>query len=106
MFERMSRLPLEKITPMVQPGDAGIGMHVVPVEKATPSEQKSVDLEHLSHWLDKHDVKCAVGACSCRRSRRVRGEGCSHLEEDMCCPVSINLFSIASPISSGQPVIP
>lgn len=87
MFERISRLPLEKITPMVQPGDAGIGMHVVPVEKAIPSEQKSVDLEHLSHWLDKHDGKCAVGACSCRRSRRARDEGCGHLEEDMCIAV-------------------
>ena len=87
MFERMSRLPLEKITPMVPPGGAGIGMHVVPVEKAIPSEQKSVDLEHLSHWLDKYDGKCAVGACSCRRSRRLRGEGCGHLEEDMCIAV-------------------
>ena len=87
MFERMSRLPLEKITPMVPPGGAGIGMHVVPVEKAIPSEQKSVDLEHLSHWLDKYDGKCAVGACSCRRSRRVRDEGCGHLEEDMCIAV-------------------
>lgn len=87
MFERMSRLPLEKITPMVPPGGAGIGMHVVPVEKAIPSEQKSVDLEHLSHWLDKYDGKCAVGACSCRRSHRVRGEGCGHLEEDMCIAV-------------------
>ena len=26
-FERMSRLPLEKVTPMVPPGGAGIGMH-------------------------------------------------------------------------------
>ena len=87
MFERMSRLPLEKITPMVPPGGAGIGMHVIPVEAAIPSEQKSVDLEHLSHWLDKYDGKYAVGACSCRRSRRVRGEGCGHLEDDMCIAV-------------------
>lgn len=29
-FERMSRLPLEKVTPMVPPGGAGIGMHVIP----------------------------------------------------------------------------
>ena len=32
-FERMSRLPLEKVTPMVPEGGAGIGMHVIPVEK-------------------------------------------------------------------------
>ena len=59
----------------------------VPVEKAIPSEQKSVDLEHLSHWLDKYDGKYAIGACSCRRSRRVRDEGCGHLEEDICITV-------------------
>ncbi len=64
-----------------------LGKRTVPVEKAIPSEQKSVDLEHLSHWLDKHDGKYAVGACSCRRSRRVRDEGCSHLEDDMCIAV-------------------
>ena len=86
-FERMAYLPLAGITEMVPPGGAGIGMHVVPVEKAIPSEQKSVDLEHLSHWLDKYDGKYALGACSCRRSRRVRDEGCGHLEEDMCIAV-------------------
>ncbi|MFR0795470.1 MAG: hypothetical protein ACLSHG_03160 [Oscillospiraceae bacterium] len=37
-----------------------LGKRTVPVEKAIPSEQKSVDLEHLSHWLDKYDGKvCA-----------------------------------------------
>lgn len=64
-----------------------LGKRTVPVKKAIPSEQKSVDLEHLSHWLDKYDGKYAVGACSCRRSRRVRDEGCGHLEEDMCIAV-------------------
>ena len=64
-----------------------LGKRAVPFEKAIPSEQKSVDLEHLSHWLDKYDGKYAVGACSCRRSRRVRDEGCGHLEEDMCITV-------------------
>ena len=37
-FERMSRLPLEKVTPMVPEGGAGIGMHVIPVEKAISME--------------------------------------------------------------------
>ena len=64
-----------------------LGKRTVPVEKAIPSEQKSVDLEHLSHWLDKYDGKYALGTCSCRRSRRVRDEGCGHLEEDMCIAV-------------------
>lgn len=64
-----------------------LGKRTVPVEKAIPSEQKPVDLEHLSHWLDKYDGKYALGACSCCRSRRVRDEGCGHLEEDMCIAV-------------------
>ena len=28
-----------------------------------------------------------MGACSCRRSRRILGEGCGHLEDDMCIGV-------------------
>ena len=52
-FERMTMLPLEKITPMVPPGGAGIGMHVIPVEKAIETENESVDLEHISYWLSK-----------------------------------------------------
>lgn len=34
----MTFLPLEKITAMVPPGGAGIGMHVIPVEKAIETE--------------------------------------------------------------------
>lgn len=44
-FERMTFLPLEKITPMVPPGGAGIGMHVIPVEKAIETENEAVGLE-------------------------------------------------------------
>ena len=44
-FEHMSRLPLGKITPFVPEGGAGIGMHVIPVEKAIEMENESVDLE-------------------------------------------------------------
>ena len=68
-FERMSRLPLEKVTPMVPPGGAGIGMHVIPVEKAIETENQSVSVEHISHWLDKYEGKYAASPCSCRKSR-------------------------------------
>lgn len=87
LFNEMSRLPLEKITPMIPLGGAGVGMHVIPVEKAIPTDQESVSIEHISHWLKKYEGKYAVGACSCRRSRRIQGEGCGHLEEDMCIGV-------------------
>ncbi len=87
LFYDMSRLPLEKVTPMVPLGGAGIGMHVIPVEKAIPAEQKSLSIEHISHWVQKYKGRFSVGACSCRRSRRIMEDGCGHLEEDMCIGV-------------------
>ena len=54
-FERMSRRPLEKVTFMVPPGGAGIGMHVIPVEKAIEMNNESISIEHISHWLDKYE---------------------------------------------------
>lgn len=86
-FENMSRLPLEKVTPMVPPGGSGIGMHVIPVEKAIPAHQQSASVEHISHWLKKYQDKYAVGACSCRRQQRIRGEGCGEIEGDLCIGV-------------------
>lgn len=86
-FERMSRLPLEKITPMVPLGGAGIGMHVIPVEKAIEMENKSVSVEHISHWLDKYEGKYAASPCSCRRSRTTYDEGCADDPEGWCIAV-------------------
>ncbi|MCI9082225.1 MAG: FAD-dependent oxidoreductase [Lachnospiraceae bacterium] len=86
-FERMSRLPLEKVTPMVPPGGAGIGMHVIPVEKAIEMENHSVSVEHISHWLDKYEGKYAASPCSCRRSRKTFDEGCGDDPEGWCIAV-------------------
>ena len=86
-FENMSRRPLEKITPMVPLGGAGIGMHVIPVEQAIPATQQSVSVEHISYWLKKYENKYAVGACSCRRQQRVRGEGTGEIEGELCIGV-------------------
>lgn len=86
-FERMTMLPLEKITPMVPPGGAGIGMHVIPVEKAIETENKSVDLEHISYWLSKYEGKYAKSMCSCRLSRAKLGEGCGDDAESWCIGV-------------------
>lgn len=86
-FEHMSRLPLEKITPFVPEGGAGIGMHVIPVEKAIEMENESVDLEHISHWLNKYEGKYAASPCSCRRSRLTHGEGCADDPEGWCIAV-------------------
>ena len=86
-FERMSRLPLEKVTPMVPPGGAGIGMHVIPVEKAIEMNNESISIEHISHWLDKYDGKYAKSPCSCRRSRMTFDEGCADDPEGWCIAV-------------------
>lgn len=86
-FENMSRLPLEKVTPMVPPGGAGIGMHVIPVEKAIEMENQSIDIEHISHWLKKYDGKYAASPCSCRMSRKTFDEGCADDPADWCIAV-------------------
>ncbi len=86
-FERMSRLPLEKVTPMVPPGGAGIGMHVIPVEKAIEAENQAIGIEKISHWLDKYDGKYAASPCSCRRSRLTFDEGCADDPEGWCVAV-------------------
>ena len=86
-FQHMSRLPLEKITPFVPEGGAGIGMHVIPVEKAIEMENESVDLEHISYWLSKYEGKYAASPCSCRRSRLTHDEGCADDPEGWCVAV-------------------
>lgn len=87
MFERMTFLPLEKVTKMVPLGGAGIGMHVIPVEKAIESTNESVSIEHISYWLEKYDGKYAASPCSCRYSRAVLGEGCADDPENWCIGV-------------------
>ena len=86
-FERMTFLPLERITPMVPPGGSGIGMHVIPVEKAIESENEAIGLEKISYWLDKYEGKYAKSMCSCRASRQKLGEGCGDDPENWCIAV-------------------
>lgn len=86
-FEHMSRLPLEHVTPFVGEGGNGIGMHVIPVEKAIEMESESVDLEHISYWLTKYEGKYAKSPCSCRRSRLYHDEGCADDPEGWCVAV-------------------
>ena len=83
-FERMTYLPLAGITQMVPPGGDGIGMHVIPVEKAIDAESQSVDLEHISYWLKKYEGHISAGICSCRASRAVLGDGCTDDFDDWC----------------------
>ena len=86
-FERMTFLPLEKVTPMVSPGGAGIGMHVIPVEQAIDAKNTSLDIEHISYWLKKYEGHLSVGICSCRYGRSKLNEGCGDSCEEWCIGV-------------------
>ena len=104
-FERMSRLPLEKVTPMVPPGGAGIGMHVIPVEKAIETENQSISVEHISHWLDKYEGKYAASPCSCRKSRLTFDEGCADDPEGWCVAVGDMADYVARPSIKTYPAV-
>lgn len=86
-FERKTFLPLEKVTPMVPPGGAGIGMHVIPVEQAIDAKNTSLDIEHISYWLKKYEGHLSVGICSCRYGRSKLNEGCGDSCEEWCIGV-------------------
>jgi len=86
-FERMAFLPLAGITQLVPPGGAGIGMHVVPVEKAIPADAQAMDIERLSHWLKKYEGHIGVSMCSCRKQQRIRNEGDGEIETEWCIGV-------------------
>jgi len=86
-FERMSFEPLTKVTPMVPQGGAGIGMHVIPVEKAIQATNDKLSVEQISHWLSKYEGKYAASPCSCRMSRKTYEEGCGDDPRDWCIGV-------------------
>ena len=82
-FNLMTQMPLEDVTPMLPPGGGGVGMHVIPVEKAIEHENQSVSVEHISHWLNKYD-KYSVGQCTCRKQQQMRGEGSGQINGEFC----------------------
>ncbi|MBR4656606.1 MAG: FAD-dependent oxidoreductase [Oscillospiraceae bacterium] len=82
-FNLMTQMPLENVTPMIPLGGAGVGMHVIPVEKAIEHENQSVSVEHISHWLNKYD-KYSVGQCTCRKQQTMRGEGSGQINGEFC----------------------
>ena len=86
-FERMTYIPLAGVTHLLPPGGGGVGMHVIPVEKAISMENQTMDIEHLSYWLKKYEGHIGVGQCSCRASRAAMGEGCADDEQCWCIGV-------------------
>ena len=85
-FNYASSVPVGKVAHMVPPGGGGLGMHVIPVEKAIEANSQAVSLEKLSYWLKKYDKYC-LDICTCRRQQRIRGEGTGDIEDYWCIAV-------------------
>ena len=80
-FEEYTRLRMQMLGPML-PDGYGL-MRVIPCESAIKDNPDADEFEKLSYYLKKYDT-FSVSPCSCRASRTSIGDGCGHLDEDMC----------------------
>ncbi len=81
-FEEYTRTRIAPLAPILPVGKGLV--RVLPIEKAIMGTgQRVASHEEVSYYLEKND-KFAVTDCSCRKTRRLMGEGCGHLEKDMC----------------------
>ena len=80
-FEEYTRIRMATMAPMM-PNGYGL-MRVIPVESALEGIEGVREHDRLSYYLNKYDT-FSVSPCSCRAARRTIGDGCGHLEEDMC----------------------
>lgn len=80
-FEEYTRIRMATLSPMLPSGQSV--MRIIPIESAIASDMKKVPFETISYFLEKYNV-FSVSDCSCRKSRRILGQGCGHLEQDMC----------------------
>ncbi|MEG1633529.1 MAG: FAD-dependent oxidoreductase [Oscillospiraceae bacterium] len=80
-FEEYTRRRIAPIAPYVPVGQGM--MRVIPVEMAITNDSRRGTYEEIHRIVDaSHSI--AVTDCSCRRTRRLMGEGCGHLEKDVC----------------------
>lgn len=80
-FEQYTRERIAHLAPSLPMG-AGM-MRVIPIETAIEGSTQAVPYERISYYLEKYDTFC-VSDCTCRTSRRILGQGCGHLEHEMC----------------------
>lgn len=80
-FEEYTRKNMKLMAPNLPVG-MGV-MRVIAVESAIKSDSEVKTYEELTPYIE-NAWKIAVTDCSCRRTRRIMGEGCGHLEQDMC----------------------
>ena len=86
-FEAYTRVRVSVLAPFM---DVGMNlMRVIPVQSAIENNTRKADYDEV-HKLIEDAWAVSVGPCSCRRARRLMGEGCGHLEEDMCMYLNDN----------------
>jgi len=86
-FEEYTRRRMKPLLPFVDRGM--IFMRILPVEKAIQNSTRRASYDELSYLIE-NATAISVGPCSCRRSRRLMGEGCGHLEDDICMYLNDN----------------
>ncbi len=80
-FEEYTRKRIAPLAPFVPVGQGM--MRVIPVEMAIHNDARRGTYEEIHRIVD-NSYAIAVTDCSCRRTRRLMGEGCGHLEKDVC----------------------
>ena len=80
-FEEYTRKRIAPLAPFVPVGQGM--MRVIPVEMAIHNDSRRGTYEEIHRIVD-NSYAIAVTDCSCRRTRRLMGEGCGHLEKDVC----------------------
>ena len=92
-FEEYTRRRIALVAPVLQNGKQGMMfMRVMPVMSAIENNSKTASYDEVRTLVEKA-FAISVGPCSCRRSRRLIGEGCGHLEEDMCMYLNDNAIN-------------
>ena len=91
-FEEYTRIRVGMLAPVL--GNGVNFMRVMPVMSAIENDTHKASYDELSTLIEKAWA-ISVGPCSCRRSRRLMGEGCGHLEEDMCLYLNDNAVSFS-----------
>ena len=92
-FEEYTRRRIELVAPTLSSGKLGMMfMRVMPVMSAIENNSRTASYDEISTLIE-NATAISVGPCSCRRARRLMGEGCGHLEEDMCMYLNDNAIN-------------
>lgn len=92
-FEEYTRRRIEFVAPTLSSGKLGMMfMRVMPVMSAIENNSRTASYDEISTLIE-NATAISVGPCSCRRARRLMGEGCGHLEEDMCMYLNDNAIN-------------